>query len=249
MESGCAAFGLVVPLFGMGGAFSRLAYLEALQRFPNLALLLVGHPGDEVAARELLERYPSRVEALLQPRLTESSAIQHGMKLLLSRALPFVGYWGADAEVPIEFANDWQTRFAASNAILVFGSRLRLVQHRHPALWQRHYSGRVLASAVSFALGLQIYDTECCAKLFRNTARIRGVFHEPFETKVCFNAEMFARLATGRDDSSDLARDCLEIPLERWSARTRPRYGFVHIAERAADLVLLSKKVRQSHGS
>jgi hypothetical protein len=240
--------GLVVPLFGIPGVLATSEYLAALERFPALELLLVGQPSEAAAARALQGRFPARVRLQIRPGLLESQAVQQGMLQLLDAGLPFVGYWGADVEVPLELSREWQTTLVGSDALMVFGSRLRLLQHDHPGLWQRHYVGRVLASAVSFVLGLQIYDTECCAKLFKNVPLVRSLFETPFETKVCYNAEVFVRLLElrGHHPSFDIERACVEFPLPTWSARTRPRYGLVHLAQRATDLLLLGRRVRAS---
>lgn len=238
--------GLVVPLFGVPGVLATSEYLEALERFPDLELLFVGQSSEEAAARTLLDRFPARVRLQIRPDLLESQAVQQGMLQLLDAGVPFVGYWGADVEAPIELAAEWRAMLDVSGPLMVFGSRLRLIQNKHPGLWHRHYVGRVLASAVSFVLGLQIYDTECCAKLFKNVPLVRSVFGMPFETKVSYNAEVFMRLLDLRDrnPSFDLGRDCVEFPLPSWSARTRRHYGFVPLAQRATDLLLLGKRGR-----
>ena len=228
----------------MGGILSVSSYLAALQDFPALELLLVGHPSDEAQVRKLESHHPTRVHHLLRAGLSESDAIQEGMLQLLKRGFPFVGYWGADAEVPLEFALEWQELLGTRPALMAFGSRLRLLQHRHPGHWQRHYAGRILASAVSYVLRMQIYDTECCAKIFKNHELVTDVFATPFQTKLCFNAEIFLRLGQRENANFSVDRDCLEIPVRSWSARTRPRYGVPHLLQRAKDLILLDNRQR-----
>jgi hypothetical protein len=65
---------------------------------------------------------------------------------------------------------------------------------------------------------LAVYDTQCGAKIFRNTERLRQVFRSPFRVKWTFDVEILARfLLLERIYGGPATRDrFVEYPLERW---------------------------------
>lgn len=238
---------LAVVLFGACSPFNESAYIAALDDNQNLELLLVGRPKERASVSAVRERYPDRVRYLeLDTAEYESAAVQQGVRQLLTQGYDFVGYWAADVEVPLEMVRRWVGELSRTKKVLVFGSRLRLIQHEHPGLWHRHYAGRVLASVISLLLGKQIYDTDCCAKLFRNVEPVRAVFEKPFTTKVGYESELFARLLEQevRYGRLVLDRDCMEFPLPLWRARKLPRYGLDNAHHLAADLLRVFDLVR-----
>jgi hypothetical protein len=223
--------------------FDRESFETALASCPWLELWIAGTS----AQRELAGSWAAdaRVRFFeVDSRGTESHMLQAAMKAALALDYPFVGYWGPDCEVPLTILGEWVAKLESSSLQLVFGSRLRLVQNHHPGLWFRHYAGRVLASAISLMLNLQVYDTECCAKLFRNGELSRRLFATPFETSVCFDIETFQRLleCEVQDNSFRVARDCFEYVLRGWRRRSRSRYGAANVHLVVADMIRLRKR-------
>ena len=236
---------LVVPLVASLGELDVAAFASGLERFPWLDVLVAGRSRSRDAFDAWAERSPRARFIDLGDAVSDSQVVQEGTKRALEEGYPFAGYWGPDCEVPLAFLEEWVDRLASSELLMVFGSRLRLVQHDHPGLWLRHYAGRAWASAVSLLLKLEAYDTECCAKLFRNGAVARGVFERPFESSVCFDTELFVRLLEQEVGPAGVRveRDCLELPLRTWRRRPSSRYGLANLHRVLADLALLHKRL------
>jgi hypothetical protein len=76
----------------------------------------------------------------------------------------------------------------------------------------------VFATCASLAIGLPVYDTQCGAKIFRNTERLRQVFRTPFRVKWTFDVEILARflLLERIFGGPKIEERFVEYPLERW---------------------------------
>ena len=131
-----------------------------------------------------------------------------------------MGFWDADLATPL----DELPRFAAvlderPEIELVLGSRVRLLGRRIERRAVRHYLGRVFATGASMTLGLAVYDTQCGAKLFRSTPRLRALLAEPFLTSWVFDVEILARFVRSLRGETRLtaAERIYELPLRRWT--------------------------------
>jgi hypothetical protein len=75
----------------------------------------------------------------------------------------------------------------------------------------------VAATAVSLLIRLPIYDTQCGAKLFRDTPTLRALLAEPFLTRWLFDVELIARWLDRRAvDRARVERHVREVPLHTW---------------------------------
>jgi len=167
-----------------------------------------------------------------QPNQGKAEAVRTGMLEALATDADFVGYWDADLATPLTalpaFLHVLEDR---PNVDVVLGSRVKLlgrVIERHA--W-RHYLGRVFATLVSQLLRLEVYDTQCGAKLFRATDELRAVLSEPFKTSWLFDVEILARLiAANPFGTREVALRLYELPLDEWrdvpgSKLTRAAYA------------------------
>ena len=88
--------------------------------------------------------------------------------------------------------------------------------------------GRVFATLSSLVTGLPIYDTQCGAKVFRNSEELRMIFGKPFRVNWTFDVEILARLlmierTTG---TAPLVTSAVEYPLEEWTDVPGSKIGF-----------------------
>ena len=104
-----------------------------------------------------------------------------------------MGFWDADLATPLAAVDEFAATLAERPTIeMVFGARVALLGRHINRLPSRHYLGRIFATLASTVLSLRIYDTQCGAKIFRNSAAFRRVMAEPFESPWIFDGEFFS---------------------------------------------------------
>ncbi len=177
--------------------------------------------GSRDGTRGLLESLraqdPQRFSVVaLERNSGKAEAVRRGVVAAGQRNPDLFGFWDADLATPLSELPSFIDMLTSRPQIeMVFGSRVRLLGRdiRRRAL--RHYVGRVGATLISASLGLAVYDTQCGAKMFRNTAAMREVFAKPFLSRWIFDVEIIARFvqANGRSAAADAI---CELPLQVW---------------------------------
>ncbi len=169
----------------------------------------------------LRSRFPTRVRVLdKQPNAGKAEAVRYGMlHALAGDGCQITGFWDADLATPLEQIPDLAAILLGDPGLMmVFGARVRLLGREIYRQRLRHYLGRIFATAASRVLRLQIYDTQCGAKLFRVTPALATVLQKPFESRWIFDVELLARfLALQREGEAALRTQIYEFPLPRWT--------------------------------
>ena len=210
---------LVVPCYNEAGRLDAPRFGAFLREFPAVSFLFVndGSSDGTAAVLEALCRdNPSCSLLDLRRNVGKGEAVRLGMLEAFGTGMPMVGYWDADLAIPPEVALDFarvlreRERFMA-----VIGSRVQLMGRVIARRPSRHYLGRVFATAASLITGMPVYDTQCGAKLFRNTDAVRGIFATPFVSRWIFDVEILTRLARNTGTSGTNV-PVYEFPLDFW---------------------------------
>jgi glycosyltransferase involved in cell wall biosynthesis len=225
---------VVVPCYEEAARLDVAAYDRFLAAGDLVRLLFVDDGSRDKTATilaGLCGRHEARAALItLDGNRGKAEAVRAGVNHALAAYRPaVVGYWDADLSTPLEsIASFLAVLRDRPDEGMVFGSRVKMLGRQVDRQAMRHYVGRVFATAVSLALGLAIYDSQCGAKLFRVTPALCEAFAPPFASRWAFDVEILARLirseATG---AAGIAAAVYEYPLERWSdvpgSKVRPR--------------------------
>jgi glycosyltransferase involved in cell wall biosynthesis len=170
--------------------------------------------------RELVSEQPSRLSLLTLPKNAgKAEAVRQGMLAALEMSPDAIGFWDADLATPLEIIDEFRAILATKADVLwVFGSRVKMLGRSIDRRLIRHLAGRGFATAVSLVLDLDVYDTQCGAKLFRADHHLQAVLAEPFGSRWIFDVELLARLAArGRGGLAPPLENCVyEAPLRTW---------------------------------
>lgn len=213
---------VVIPCYNEARRLDLAAFIEHAAR-GDAALVFVNDGSTDGTAAildDLCAASPELFSVLhLSHNAGKAEAVRRGMLQALERRPKYVGYWDADLATPlaaIRQMGDYLDAHPQVEALL--GARVRLLGRRIERDRLRHCAGRLFAVCASFALRLPVYDTQCGAKLFRATDRIRQAFAEPFHSRWIFDVELLARLlASAAGEANCPAEDWIhEWPLYQW---------------------------------
>ena len=214
---------IVVPCYNEAKRFDAPAFDLALRDIPGLEFVFVNDGSDDdtlIVLRAFEEKHEGRVRVVdLNQNLGKSHAVRAGMLEALAGGATYCGYWDADLATPLnEIPRFVEVLDAGPMLELVMGSRVKLLGRSVERNPMRHYLGRVSATLTSLLLDLPVYDTQCGAKLFRNSPETRSLFADAFLSGWIFDVELIARMIRQRRDyglpSAKFA--IYELPLRQW---------------------------------
>jgi glycosyltransferase involved in cell wall biosynthesis len=214
---------VVVPCFNEALRLQTTAFSEFLDRSTNVTLLFVddGSIDDTPFVLERLrQRHPRQVCTLrLSANVGKAEAVRRGMLIALRRQPTVVGYWDADLATPLDAISRFvEVMTTRAELRLVMGSRVALLGRHVQRSSLRHFIGRVFATAASAVLRLSVYDTQCGAKLFRNSPDLSALLESRFQSRWVFDVEILVRIvaASHLPGSPPAHKLIYEYPLDQW---------------------------------
>src|SRR5262245_56197012 len=218
-----ASAAIVVPCFNEEKRLDVASFRDFSDRSHSITFLCV-NDGSTVKTLQLLQSLqaadPNKVSVLSLPQNQgKAEAVRRGVLTAIESQPDYVGFWDADLATPLraiaQFVDLAESR---PDLELIIGSRVKLLGRNIERRRSRHYLGRVFATAVSTILGLEVYDTQCGAKLFRTTPFLGALFEQPFLSPWIFDVEILARLIKARRGTElpQPEQTIYELPLTEW---------------------------------
>lgn len=160
---------------------------------------------------------PSRFAVLtLEKNSGKGEAVRRGMLAAFDRSPDLAAFWDADLATPLDELPLFVDIFRRRPEIqMIFASRVRLLGHNIKRRPLRHYLGRLGSTLISQSLGVQMYDTQCGAKMYRVNNGVREIFATPFVSKFIFDAEIIARFVRQHGRAAALPA-MYELPIREW---------------------------------
>ncbi|HEU4893770.1 MAG TPA: glycosyltransferase [Vicinamibacterales bacterium] len=189
---------LVVPCYNEAARLDADAFVRFTATHPGVRLVLVDD-GSADGTLEILERIRAAAPDAVTTRRLEGNrgkaeAVRTGIVAAIAENPALVGFLDADLSTPLPAVDDFLAVLRTRPDVeFVLGSRVLLLGRDVKRKAWRHYLGRVFATAVSLALDLPVYDTQCGAKMLRVNAATGTLFAMPFRSRWIFDVELIAR--------------------------------------------------------
>lgn len=214
---------IVVPCYNEAERFPKEKFASFARNNQDYQFLFVDD-GSTDGTPDILESlkhvHPGRFDVLrLQKNSGKGEAVRRGFLEAMKSKPTYIGFWDADLATPLEVIPSFLTTLKGRPSVeMVFGSRIKLMGSDIQRNEIRHYVGRIFATAACFVLKLSIYDTQCGAKMFRNTDTLHRIFAEPFRSRWIFDVELIARFLKLKKSEGvqDGNSSIYEFPLPSW---------------------------------
>jgi dolichyl-phosphate beta-glucosyltransferase len=240
----------VVPCHDEEHRLDRDAFVSLVDARSDIDVLFVDD-GSTDRTRDVIDaiasRRPGRLLGMtLSPNRGKGEAVRHGLLRALSSGPRFVGYLDADLATPLREMCRLSDILRDREVDVVLGSRVALLGRHIERNSARHYLGRVFASAASLILGVDVYDTQCGAKVFRSTSALQAALKEPFTSRWAFDVELLARLlAEGSTTDSGGTVDIVEEPLLEWREVPGSKLNLRGFCQAPVDMIKIAILLRR----
>ena len=238
---------IVVPCYNEADRLD----VKAFDDLPATTTCLFVDDGSTDATRTLIDQLcasGTHRQLPLARNVGKAEAVRRGLLDAIENGATRVGYWDADLATPLEEIPRFiEILDGHPDVDLVLGARIQLLGrdiHRSSA---RHYLGRAFATAVSSLLGLNVYDTQCGAKLFRVSEDLRAILVESFMSRWIFDVELLARWLTLPADASMRSEQIYELPLETWRDVAGSKLGPLDLLRAPYELLRIHARYFWSH--
>lgn len=210
---------VVIPCYNEAERLDQAAFLSFLAETPDTELLFV-NDGSKDATLDVLcamrDAAPDQITVVnLSRNSGKAEAVRQGLIAAADMNAALIGYWDADLATPLDAITDFTrvlSKFAETH--VVFGARRAMLGHRIERTIGRRIVSRICSTLARQAVRLPIGDTQCGAKMMRNTPLLRKAISEPFTAGWLFDVELFTRLSA---QMSDRRFAFYEQPLAAWT--------------------------------
>jgi glycosyltransferase involved in cell wall biosynthesis len=240
---------LVIPCFNEAARLPLAQVEELLNSSSDLHLLFV-NDGSRDRTKEFIEQFIAgspargRVQLLsLEKNQGKAEAVRSGLLKVLTQSHDSVGYIDADFATPAYEVSRLLRIWSERKPKALFASRVRLLGSNIERQLKRHIMGRVFATLASLVLRLPVYDTQCGAKIFEVTPKLREALARPFSSRWIFDVELIGRLMVG--SSAYSVDDFIEVPLQKWNDIQGSHVKFSDMIRAAFELLGIARQLRR----
>lgn len=233
---------IIVPCYNEAGRLRGSEFIAFIRAREAVDFIFVNDgssDGTQALLREICAADPARLHCVdLARNYGKAEAVRQGFLKGFQMGYALLGFWDADLATPLYEITAFRDILRAPTVQIVIGSRVKLLGRSIRRSEARHYLGRLFAMFASLVLNLPVYDTQCGAKLFRNSEALRKVFATPFTSKWTFDVEILARFLVllKRDPEHSLEAITVEHPLREWHDVPGSKLKWQDFVKSAVDL-------------
>jgi len=210
---------IIIPCYNEANRLHLEAFLNFARSHPKISFVFVDDGSKDLTINLLcgaMAALPNQIDVLIMSRNAgKAEAVRHGLKFAANRGDKYIAFLDADLATPLNAINDFiSVADRLDNIDVVFGSRAGGLGRKVYRELHRKMISLVCASMGRLATGLALKDTQCGAKLFRNTPHLRNCLDAPFSAGWLFDVELFLRIS---NPDKQNRKNFFEYPVLEWT--------------------------------
>ena len=210
---------IIIPCYNEANRLHLEVFLNFARKNPKISFVFVDDGSKDLTINLLcgaMAALPGQVDVLTMARNAgKAEAVRHGLKFAAKRGDKYIAFLDADLATPLNAMNDFiSVADRLDNIDVVFGSRAGGLGRRVYRDIHRKIISLVCASMGRLATGLALKDTQCGAKLFRNTDHLSNCLGAPFTAGWLFDVELFLRISNPNKRDRE---NFFEYPVLEWT--------------------------------
>ena len=237
---------IVIPCYNEFKKFCFEDYSNFLKGNSDTLLCFVNDGSTDSTLQSLLilqESFPERVEILSYTKNKgKAEAVRKGILHSNEKVNhEYIAYLDADLAVSLNECSHLN-KYLNGKITFCFGSRILKLGSIIERKRYRFLIGRVIATLISEALTLKIYDTQCGCKLFTKQLSAK-LFASPFISRWLFDVELFFRMLHLYGKEKALTK-MEEIPLLKWEDKGDSKVRFTYAFKLFFELYQIKNKYK-----
>jgi len=227
---------LIIPCYNEAVRLDTATILNWISKRPSFDLYFINDGSTDETGKllsKLSTALPDQIQYIeSKQNAGKAESIRKGILYALQYPYTYVGYLDADLSTSLEEIERLTQLIQIQSYTGVFGSRIKkggAIIIRSPF---RHIVGRFIATIIDLRFQLNIYDTQCGAKIFK-VCILKEVVQERFQTRWLFDVELFLRLRKINK------LQILEEPLHIWRDKRSSKLNFFSFPLICKELAIL----------
>jgi len=210
---------IIIPCYNEANRLHLEVFLNFARKNPKISFVFVDDGSKDLTISLLcgaMAALPKQVDVLMMARNAgKAEAVRHGLKFAAQRGDKYIAFLDADLATPLNAINDFiSVADRLGDIDVVFGSRAGGLGRRVYRDLHRKIISLVCASMGRLATGLALKDTQCGAKLFRNTPHLKACLEAQFTAGWLFDVELFLRISNPKRQER---KNFFEYPVLEWT--------------------------------
>lgn len=240
---------IVIPCYNEANRLHLEVFLNFARNNPKISFVFIDDGSKDLTISLLcgaMAALPEQIDVLMMTRNAgKAEAVRHGLNFAAKRGDKYIAFLDADLATPLNAINDFiSVADRLDNIDVVFGSRAGGLGRRVYRDLHRKVISLVCASMGRLATGLALKDTQCGAKLFRNTPHLKKCLEEPFTAGWLFDVELFLRIS---NPDKQERKNFFEYPVLEWTEIPGSNIKFSDVIQgglKMSSLILNQWKIR-----